>query len=174
MNSPRFAPAGLLVEHSSHRVMLDGGPGAEPDGELSAWLVTDDRGEFIRDLCRLARARGLKPVVGAYPRGLVNNLPELAELVGRHDWEAWRTLVYHAARHGLQAELEGRPVAPLVRELVDIAQRGLASRGHGEEAFLHPLHQRLIEGQCPADKALAALARGRATLLEYATYDTHA
>jgi hypothetical protein len=30
--SPRYPPAGLLVEHRSTRVMLDGGPGAEPDG----------------------------------------------------------------------------------------------------------------------------------------------
>ena len=29
MNSPRYAPAGLLVEQSQVRVAIDGGPGAE-------------------------------------------------------------------------------------------------------------------------------------------------
>lgn len=35
MNSPRYAPAGLLVEYKDHRVMIDGGPGAEPAAKLT-------------------------------------------------------------------------------------------------------------------------------------------
>jgi hypothetical protein len=60
-NSPRFAPAGLLVEGSGARVMIDGGPGSEPAGRLDAWLVTDERSELIAQLRRLARSRGLEP-----------------------------------------------------------------------------------------------------------------
>ena len=58
MNSPRYAPAGLLVEQSHVRVAIDGGPGAEPAGPLAAWLVTDERAELIRELRRLAAAHG--------------------------------------------------------------------------------------------------------------------
>jgi hypothetical protein len=61
MNSPRYAPAGLLVEHSGVRVAIDGGPGAAPAGRLGAWLVTDERAELIRDLRQLAAAHGLVP-----------------------------------------------------------------------------------------------------------------
>src|ERR1043166_6491544 len=50
MNSPRFAPAGLLVELGRSRVMIDGGPGAEPAGELDDWLVTDAKAELIRSI----------------------------------------------------------------------------------------------------------------------------
>jgi len=32
MNSPRYAPAGLLIEQSQVRVAIDGGPGADPAG----------------------------------------------------------------------------------------------------------------------------------------------
>lgn len=72
MNSPRYAPAGLLVEHGDIRVMIDGGPGAEPPGTIDAWLVTDDRGELIRQIRQLARARGLTPQVARFHRdGLV-------------------------------------------------------------------------------------------------------
>ncbi len=39
---------------------------AEPDGELDAWLVTDERGELMREIRRLARARGLEPVAKTY------------------------------------------------------------------------------------------------------------
>lgn len=66
MNSPRYAPAGLLVECNGARVMIDGGPGAEPKGELNAWLVTDEHGELMRELRKLARPRGLEPQVGSY------------------------------------------------------------------------------------------------------------
>jgi hypothetical protein len=66
MNSPRFAPAGLLVEHEESTVMLDGGPGAEPRGPLDAWLVTDARAELIREIRELASALGVAPAVERY------------------------------------------------------------------------------------------------------------
>jgi len=66
MNSPRYAPAGLLIEQSQVRVAIDGGPGAEPAGPLAAWLVTDERAELIRELRRLAAAHRLVPAVSAF------------------------------------------------------------------------------------------------------------
>ena len=68
MASPRYAPAGLLVEAGSNRVMIDGGEGAEPDGPLDAWLVTDEHSELRSQLRRLAANHGLKPVVAPYER----------------------------------------------------------------------------------------------------------
>jgi hypothetical protein len=65
-DSPRYAPAGLLVAHGGVRVMLDGGPGALPPGRLDAWLVSDERSELIAALRRAARARGLAPRAGAF------------------------------------------------------------------------------------------------------------
>jgi hypothetical protein len=65
-NSPRFAPAGLLVERLGARVMIDGGPGSEPDGRLDAWLVTDLRSELIALLRKLTRSRGLEPRSGDF------------------------------------------------------------------------------------------------------------
>ena len=66
MNSPRYAPAGLLVELGNSRVMIDGGPGAEPKRKLAGWLVTDEKGELIREIRKLARSRGLAPAVGTF------------------------------------------------------------------------------------------------------------
>ena len=66
MNSPRYAPAALLVEHRDSRVMFDGGPGAEPAGELDAWLVSDERAELMRDIRAAARRKGLGPEVGSH------------------------------------------------------------------------------------------------------------
>jgi hypothetical protein len=66
--SPVFAPAGLLVARAGVRVMLDGGPGAEPAGPLDAWLVCDARCELRAPLRRLVARHGLEPVVGAFER----------------------------------------------------------------------------------------------------------
>jgi hypothetical protein len=63
MRSPRYAPAGLLLACSGHRVAFDGGPGAEPSGPLDAWLLTDDRSELRGPLRRLAARWGLEPAV---------------------------------------------------------------------------------------------------------------
>jgi len=69
MNSPRYAPAGLLAERAAARVAIDGGPGAAPASPLAAWLVTDERAELIRELRRLAAVHGLVPRVGSYADG---------------------------------------------------------------------------------------------------------
>lgn len=69
MNSPRFAPAGLLLEFDALRVAFDGGPGAEPDGPLDAWLVADVGAELGAAVRRLARARGLAAGMAGFARG---------------------------------------------------------------------------------------------------------
>jgi hypothetical protein len=66
MLSPRFAPAGLLIEAGGKRVMIDGGKGAEPGDGLDAWLVTDEHAELIAELRRLAAVHGLRPAVGQF------------------------------------------------------------------------------------------------------------
>jgi hypothetical protein len=66
MNSPRFAPAGLLVEHDGARVMLDGGAENAPAGPLNAWLVTDARAELIGEIRRLGPDRDLQPAVARF------------------------------------------------------------------------------------------------------------
>ncbi|HVT27833.1 MAG TPA: hypothetical protein VHE81_07435, partial [Lacipirellulaceae bacterium] len=75
MNSPRYRPAGLLVAFSGSRVMLDGGPGAEPRGPLDAWLVSDDRGELIREIRKLAKRHGVEAGVDTYSTGRVRAKP---------------------------------------------------------------------------------------------------
>jgi hypothetical protein len=69
MASPRYRPAGLLVEYAAARVMLDGGPRAAPRGRLDAWLVTDERGELMPDIRKLAKRKKIEPKVSRFARG---------------------------------------------------------------------------------------------------------
>ena len=75
MNSPRYAPAGLLVECGSTRVMIDGGLGAEPKGNVLAWLVTDEHAELIREIRKLAQLRRLEPLVSGYSSNTLSVKP---------------------------------------------------------------------------------------------------
>ena len=75
MNSPRYAPAGLLLRHAGRRVALDGGPGADPPARLDGWLVTDERAELRSALRRMAADRGVRPTVVPLTLGEVRVLP---------------------------------------------------------------------------------------------------
>jgi hypothetical protein len=75
MASPRYKPAGLLVEYTGARVMIDGGPGAAPAGRLDRWLVTDEHGELMATIRRLAKQRGVEPAAGRFERGKLSVAP---------------------------------------------------------------------------------------------------
>jgi SHS2 domain-containing protein len=59
--------------------MLDGGPGAAPEGPLDAWLVCDDSSELQPTLRKLAAARGAQPVVARFVRDDVEIEPRAVE-----------------------------------------------------------------------------------------------
>ena len=78
MNSPRFAPAGLLVRHNRGTVLLDG---ALPPGglRLDAWLVCDPRSELRTVIRAHAAEIGLTPTVSAFSRYGLTLTPCLVE-----------------------------------------------------------------------------------------------
>lgn len=75
MASPRYRPAGLLVEYAAARVMIDGGPGAAPAGRLDAWLVSDARGELMALIRKLAKRRSVEPAVKRFEHGRLAIVP---------------------------------------------------------------------------------------------------
>jgi hypothetical protein len=75
MNSPRYAPAGLLVERGDDRIMFDGGASALPDVRLCAWLVTDQHGELMPKIRKLAQTHGLETGVRCFSADDLNVEP---------------------------------------------------------------------------------------------------
>jgi hypothetical protein len=75
MASPRYRLAGLLLEYDGVRLMLDGGPGAAPNGPLDGWFVTDERCEPMAAIRRLAKPRGLVPIRGRFVLGSFSVTP---------------------------------------------------------------------------------------------------
>jgi len=84
------------------------------------------------------------------------------------------------ARSGLAAQVAGRPVLALARELLEISRAGLARIGHGEgEApdecgFLDPIAELLERGRSPGEELLArwegGWSRDPGQLIENARY----
>jgi hypothetical protein len=77
MNSPLYAPAGLLIEYAGKRIMIDGGKTAAPKGKLTAWLVSDATSELRREIREQARAHGVEAEVALYraERLLIKPMP---------------------------------------------------------------------------------------------------
>lgn len=75
MRSPRYRPAGLIVEHAGDRVLLDGGNGGPVAEPLSAWLTTDERAELMPVIRRRARAFGLEVAVRQVDSGALRIVP---------------------------------------------------------------------------------------------------
>jgi glutamate--cysteine ligase len=80
--------------------------------------------------------------------------------------EEREALRHDAAKHGLRAEIRGRSMRELAREVLAIAEAGLKARarpGAGgmiadETHFLNALHEIVASGQTPADELLANYA----------------
>jgi len=73
MRSPRYRPAGLLIECGHLRVLIDGE--VPPRGRLDAWLVCDERAELASAIRTHARARGLEPRVAPFADGAMRIEP---------------------------------------------------------------------------------------------------
>ena len=60
-----------------------------------------------------------------------------------------------AIQYAFKARLpNGKPIVPLIENLLIIAQKGLIRRKKNEELFLNPLFERLKNKVAPADKAI--------------------
>jgi hypothetical protein len=131
MNSPRFAPAGLLVEHRGARVMLDGGPGSAAHGPIAAWPVTNPRAELIRQIRRLASIPGAEP--------------ELRRLTTRAGLRIVPRRVVHTSHqtYGYMITAEGRRIvwAPEFWRLAHIGRPTIRAMDAGRAAAVRELRE---------------------------------
>ncbi|MDP2624560.1 MAG: glutamate-cysteine ligase family protein [Candidatus Peregrinibacteria bacterium] len=101
----------------------------------------------------------------AFGMGLVENWKEAEIFLNQFEWSELRKLRTRASQEGFKMELHGKPIASFIKELLDIAKRGLTSRGHGEESYLDALYQRAEDQKSPSDVALEYFHKGGVPLL---------
>ncbi|MFW6113699.1 MAG: glutamate-cysteine ligase family protein [Actinomycetota bacterium] len=98
--------------------------------------------------------------VPALTLGLMENLDEGVSFLEGFEWDALRRSREEAMRHGPRASGEGFDISLLSERMLEVAEKGLSSRGGGEEGFLGVLWRRLREGFCPAMETRELFARG--------------
>ena len=99
-------------------------------------------------------------VVAALTLGLAENLSEADELRQNFRWQAWKRFHRDAIQKGLAAKLDNHDAAPVIRDVLDIAEAGLKQRGLQEEMFLEPLRERLEERKNPAQRSVDVFLAG--------------
>lgn len=94
-------------------------------------------------------------VTAALNLGLVENLTEAEALFNQYDWSVWQELRTEAIHYAFDAKLSnGESIIPLIKQLLEIAKKGLEKRNLNEMVFLNPLFERLEKRQSPADIAV--------------------
>lgn len=98
--------------------------------------------------------------VPALTLGLMENLDGALSCLDEYDWSSLRRSRSQAMRTGLETTVDGNPLSRLCRSMLEIAQKGLASRGCGEETYLAALWERLEGERCPAAEARNVFREG--------------
>jgi len=76
------------------------------------------------------------------------------QLLGGLSDEQRKHLAAAAAKEGINAKLDGKPLREVALILTDTAKAGLKERGHQEEAYLKPIYENLEENTNPAARIL--------------------
>ncbi len=112
----------------------------------------------VRPACQQPPGESL--AANALVLGWVESLPQVAayftESLGADPWQPMLRYRRGAVRDGLGAR---EPVPNLIRDLVKIAEAGLARRGRGEEKFLEPVWQRVERRESPGLRARQVMQR---------------
>lgn len=90
--------------------------------------------------------------------GLVENWKELEAFLADFTWEQRRQLRHDAAYEGFRLKLKGRDSAEFVREMLDIAKRGMDARG--ENYDWSRLYDRVERQAAPSDDAIVWFTEG--------------
>ena len=112
----------------------------------------------VRPACQQPPGESL--AANALILGWVESLPQVAAYFGdTFDGDPWQPMLRYrraAAREGLGAR---EPAPNLIRDLVAIAEAGLARRGRGEEKFLEPVWSRVERRESPGARARKVMLR---------------
>jgi gamma-glutamylcysteine synthetase len=100
---------------------------------------------------------GASFAIAALSLGIVEGREEVVALAAEIGWHALLAYRDRAVRDGLRAT---EPVAGFLTTLLDLAERGLRSRGLGEEPYLDELRERVEWRRGPADEVRIAFREG--------------
>ncbi|MCC9312271.1 glutamate-cysteine ligase family protein [Kitasatospora sp. RB6PN24] len=151
-------PAAKLHYSFDSRADLDGVRRAIDRGRLGDWFEEHAVNCYVENRSCGVAPQGEEGVAAALTLGIVERLDDAEALLKEWAWPQWRELWLRASIHGLAAE-DDRSISA-IRALLEVAARGLRSRGAGEDAYLAPLFARLEQRETPADRMITAFRAG--------------
>lgn len=103
--------------------------------------------------------------ISAMTLGLVSAQKEANEVLESYDWDTLRKARKEACINALEGSVDGNNLIDMSRNMLDVAEKGLKSRGKGEERFLENLKERVKRKACPADDAEELFKKGNMNAL---------
>jgi gamma-glutamylcysteine synthetase len=91
--------------------------------------------------------------------GLLANLDDALELASRETYAFWVSVLDASTTEPLDTIVEGHPIPPLAREMVEVARRGLKARGE-DDVLLQELDRRIEERTSPSEELLREYRTG--------------
>ncbi len=98
--------------------------------------------------------KGLQYALLAFYKGILYSktvLQDVDEYLSKFNFQNFAELRYNVPKNGLDTKLENTPLSKIVKELVNISEKGLKEAGQNEESYLEPLQDLIYQGLCPAD-----------------------
>ena len=139
-------------------------------GRIEAFLASALEKVVVENRSTSAQPPGEELVSLGLIAGLAANLDAAERFADAAPYMLWRRLLEASTREPLTANVDGREVVALARDMIAIAEAGLTRRGEASPAaWLAPLHQRLADGVSPAERRLDELRRGGAAAMVAAT-----
>ena len=96
----------------------------------------------------------------AFILGLLENLDKTKELLGKGDYEYWKELRKKAIKDGLDFEIEGKHIADILDEFLQVSEEGLKKRGFGEEKFLVKAKELVSKRENPGQRKVRLFEEG--------------
>ena len=129
------------------------------DGDETALLDLIDKA-FVE--CRMiaSQNRDEFSVGAAFLRGLLENLEGTKNLLNAHDYEYWKELRDKAIENGLDFEIEGKHIADIQDEFLQVSEEGLKKRGFGEEKFLVKAKELVSKRENPGQRKVRLFEEG--------------
>lgn len=114
----------------------------------------------VEDRCSCQQPPHEHLVSAALTLGLVENLSGIVAIADRLTVNEWKDIRIEACKNGIEMIYNNINIVSLFKQLIDVANAGLISRGLGEEKYLNPLYTRLDSMTCPAKQIKALFAEG--------------
>lgn len=98
--------------------------------------------------------KGLQYAIVAFYKGILYSksvMNDVDEMLSKFKFQDFAELRYNVPKNALNTKIGNVELLKIVRDLVNLSEKGLKEQDHCEEKYLEPLQDLVYQGICPAD-----------------------